>query len=90
VTLSQKNTEVFKDKKAKYGDDGFFALAINRLNGIGWASGYETARQARERAIDECRAAPASLDDQPGVPMMARTIMRSPKWKCRVVYQNSP
>jgi hypothetical protein len=91
VTLSEINIGYFNSHyRVKATRGGFSALAINRIGGLGYGVNQKTPADARAIALQDCQRSTAELDDKPGVPMMAQQIMRSPKWKCRIVHQIGP
>jgi hypothetical protein len=88
VTLSQDNIGFFNSHyRVKAARGGFSALAINRIGGLGYGVNQKTPADARAIALQDCQRSTEDLDDKPGVPMMAQQIMRSSKWKCRIVHQ---
>jgi hypothetical protein len=91
ITLSEQNLAYFnKTYRTRAAAGGFSAFAINRLGNAGYAANYKTAEEAEQRALGECGIATAKLFDKPGIPLTPAQIMRSAKWKCRIVHQISP
>ena len=91
VTLSARNLAYFnKTYRTRAAAGGFSAFAINRLGNAGYAANYKTAEEAEQRALGECGIATAKLFDKPGIPLTPAQIMKSPKWKCRIVHQIGP
>ncbi|WP_341642177.1 hypothetical protein [Phycobacter sp. K97] len=91
VTLSARNLDYFNATyRTRAAAGGYSAFAINGLGSAGYAANYKTAEEAEQRAIGECGIATAKLFNKPGIPLTPAQIMRSAKWKCRIVHQISP